>query len=153
MALSALILFGPLTVAANLVAQQIPFNAIFLVSDSAQKWRLFANFLLYMLPFLAGAFYLGIVFLKAQQFFGRAYFADLTGSGLCGLLLLGAMYFLAPEILLLVPLALWCAGSVSWLMAIGVRRSIPGVMAVALASGVAHLAAPFFGCSISLPVG
>src|SRR5262249_37879085 len=99
-AMAALMLFGPLTVAANLAAQQTPFNAIFLVSDPAQKWRLFANFLLYMLPFLAGAFYLGTVFLKAQRLFGRVYFADLTGSGLCGLVFLGAMYLLAPENLL-----------------------------------------------------
>ena len=45
----------------------MPFNAIFLISDPMQKWRLFANFVLYMLPFLAGALYLGTVFLKAQQ--------------------------------------------------------------------------------------
>ena len=44
---------GTLTVAANLLAQQIPFNAIFLISDPMQKWRLLGNFLLYMLPFLA----------------------------------------------------------------------------------------------------
>src|SRR5436190_14813629 len=50
-AAASLFLFGPLTVAANLIAQQVPFNAIFLVSDPAQKWRLAANFILYMLPF------------------------------------------------------------------------------------------------------
>src|SRR3979490_692814 len=44
-AVGSLLLFGPLMVAANLAAQQIPFNAIFLVSDPAQKWRLFGNFL------------------------------------------------------------------------------------------------------------
>ena len=64
---AAIALFGPLLVAANLVAQQVPFNAIFLVSDPAQKWRLLANFLLYFLPFLAGAFFLGTVFLKSRQ--------------------------------------------------------------------------------------
>src|SRR6202162_5049303 len=32
-ATGSLMLFGPLTVASNLLAQQIPFNAIFLVSD------------------------------------------------------------------------------------------------------------------------
>src|SRR3981081_4236213 len=32
-AATALALFGPLAVAANLLAQQLPFNAIFLVSD------------------------------------------------------------------------------------------------------------------------
>src|SRR3954452_13426304 len=79
---TSLMLFGPLTVAANLLAQQIPFNAIFLVSDPSQKWRLAANFLLYMLPFLAGAVFLGTVFLKANKIFGRVYFADLSGAGL-----------------------------------------------------------------------
>ena len=53
----SLILFGPLAVIANLLAQQLPFNAIFLISDPQQKWRLVANFLLYFVPFLAGAFF------------------------------------------------------------------------------------------------
>ncbi len=39
--------FGPLAVGSNLIAQQYPFNAIFLVSDPAQKWRLALNFLLH----------------------------------------------------------------------------------------------------------
>ena len=50
------------------------------------------NFMLYMLPFLAGAPVLGTVFLKANKIFGRVYFADLSGAGLCGLAFLGAMY-------------------------------------------------------------
>ena len=72
----ALLAFGPLMVVCNLAAQQVPFNAIFLISDPMQKWRLFANFVLYFLPFLAGALYLGVVFLKAQKTFNRVYFAD-----------------------------------------------------------------------------
>ena len=44
----SLLLFGPLAVAANLDVQQLPFNAIFLVSDPTQKWRLLAIFLLYL---------------------------------------------------------------------------------------------------------
>jgi hypothetical protein len=48
----ALLSFGPLMVICNLAAQQVPFNAIFLVSDPMQKWRLFANFVLYFLPFV-----------------------------------------------------------------------------------------------------
>ena len=113
-ATASLLLFGPLTVASNLLAQQIPFNAIFLVSDPMQKWRLAGNFMLYMLPFLAGAFYLGTVFLKANKIFGRVYFADLSGAGLCGLAFLVAMYFLRPENLIVVPLMLWFVGSVLW---------------------------------------
>ena len=109
-ATTAVLSFGPLVVASNLLAQQIPFTAIFLVSDPKQKWWLFANFMLYMLPFLAGAFFLGIVFLKANKIFGRVYFADLSGAGLCGLAFLLAMYLLAPEDLVVVPLILWATG-------------------------------------------
>src|SRR6202042_851786 len=41
----ALALFGPLAVGANLYVQQLGFNAIFLVSDPAQKWKLLEIFL------------------------------------------------------------------------------------------------------------
>jgi spermidine synthase len=141
-AMASLLLFGPLMVGANLLAQQIPFNAIFLVSDPAQKWRLFGNFLLYMLPFLAGAFFLGTVFLKAQKIFGRVYFADLTGSGLCGLLFLLAMYLFRPETLLIVPLVLWLAGSALWFVALGHLRTIAWLGVVAAACAGAHLWLP-----------
>ena len=118
----ALLLVGPLALIANLVAQILPFNAIFLISDPAQKWRLLANFLLYLMPFLSGAFFLGIVFLRAGQGFGRAYFADLVGSGLASVVVLAGMYVLPPEQLLLVPLGLWAVATASWLWATGGRR-------------------------------
>src|SRR6516225_3535691 len=139
-AMAALMSFGPLTVASNLLAQQIPFNAIFIVSDPMQKWRLAGNFLLYMLPFLAGAFYLGTVFLKAGRIFNRVYFADLTGAGLCGLAFLLAMYFLAPEDLILAPLLLWLAGGLLWFAAFASRAGLAGLSAAALVSIAGHLA-------------
>src|SRR3954464_10995016 len=37
-AAGSLMAFGPLTIAANFFAQDIPFNAIFLISDPMQKW-------------------------------------------------------------------------------------------------------------------
>jgi SAM-dependent methyltransferase len=137
-----LLLFGPLVAGANLLAQQVPFNAVFLIADPMQKWRLAANFLLYLLPFVAGAGFLGCVFLKAQRIFGRVYFADLTGAGLCGLVLLPAMYVFAPADLLIVPLLLWLAGSALWLLTRAKRGSL-----IALA-GAAALAA---GCQFALP--
>ena len=42
-AATALLLIGPLAVGCNLVAQTVPFNAIFLVSDPGQKWRLLVS--------------------------------------------------------------------------------------------------------------
>ena len=138
----ALAAFGPLAVASNLIAQQFPFNAIFLVSDPVQKWRLALNFVLYLTPFLAGALYLGVVFLRAQTIFNRVYFADLAGSGICGLFLLLSMYVLRPDDLILVPLALWAAGALLWLFAVGnaLQMLIFGVLAIATMA--AHLVLP-----------
>ena len=74
------------------------------MSDPAQKWRLLANFLLYLLPFLAGALFLGTVFLKGDRIFARVYFADMVGAGLGGLVFLGMMFLIPPEDLIVVPL-------------------------------------------------
>lgn len=138
----ALLAFGPLMVVCNLAAQQVPFNAIFLVSDPTQKWRLFANFVLYFLPFLAGALYLGVVFLKAQKTFNRVYFADLVGSGLCGLSVLLAMYIWRPDDLIMAPLLLWLAGGLLWFVALSDRRGMLAIVAVAIASAAVHYVAP-----------
>ena len=138
----ALLAFGPLAVAANLCAQQLPFNAIFLVSDPAQKWRLFANFLLYLLPFIAGASFLGVVFLRAKTNFNRVYFADLAGSGLCGLVFLAATYVFWPENLIVAPLLLWAVGSLLWFWSLGSLRTGVAFALVAIATVVAHVAAP-----------
>ncbi|MDP1752324.1 MAG: hypothetical protein Q8L22_22975 [Reyranella sp.] len=138
----ALLAFGPLMVVCNLAAQQVPFNAIFLISDPMQKWRLLANFVLYFLPFLAGALYLGVVFLKAKKTFSRVYFADLVGSGLCGLSVLLAMYFFKPDDLIMAPLLLWLAGGILWFFALGDRRGIAAIVGVAILSAVVHYAAP-----------
>ncbi len=138
----ALLSFGPLMVVCNLAAQQVPFNAIFLISDPMQKWRLLANFVLYFMPFLAGALYLGVVFLKAQKTFNRVYFADLVGSGLCGLSVLLAMYFFKPDDLIMAPLLLWLAGGVLWFVAMSDRRGIVVIVGVAVLSAVVHYAAP-----------
>ena len=141
----SLLLFGPLTVGTDLLVQQIPFNAALLISDPAQKWRLFATFILYTLPFLAGALFLGIVFLKAQSVFGRVYCADLMGSGLCGLLVLAAVYFLTPENVLVVPLLLWLAGGVSWFVAVGQPRTAAWLGTAAAACAGLHFAAHMLG--------
>jgi spermidine synthase len=139
---ATLFLFGPLMVAATLIAQLVPFNPIFIVSDPQQKWRLLANFILYLMPFLAGAFFLGTVFLKARETFGRVYFADLTGSGLAGLIILGMLYVFAPESIVAVPLLLWAAGGALWFSGLGSRRGLVGIAALAVLALAAYAALP-----------
>jgi len=139
---TSLLAFGPLMVASNLLAQQVPFNAIFLVSDPLQKWRLMANFALYLLPFLCGSLFLGTVFLRTQKIFGRVYFADLAGSGLCGLLFLGAMFISVPENLIVVPLLLWAIGSIFWFAGLRHWRGAISIVVLAVISITAHFVVP-----------
>ena len=132
----SLVLFGPLAVAANLYVQHLGFNAIFLVSDPAQKWKLLAIFLAELTPFLAGAFFLGCVFLRSNRIFGRVYFADLAGAGLCGLVFLLAMYVFTPANLIAAPLGLWFLACLAWVFGPGGRVAlipflISGVLAFA----------------------
>lgn len=134
--------FAPLVVGANLAAQQLPFNPIFIVSDPLQKWRLVANFALYLLPFLAGSLFLGTVFLRAQKVFGRVYFADLLGSGLCGLLTLGSLFLFRPDNLVLVPVVLAGIGSVLWFLGLGSRMWAIVLTVISLVAIGVHLHLP-----------
>jgi spermidine synthase len=144
----ALGLMGPLAVAANLYIQQLGFNPIYLISDPNQKWKLAAIFLASLTPFLGGAVFLGCVFLKSNKTFGRVYFADLAGSGLSGLVFLGAMYVFPPIDLIAAPLMLWFAACVAWSFIPGARGAlIPFVLAAVVAFGGHFIAAPALGLS------
>jgi len=139
---TCLVLFGPVLVACHLVAQQVPINPIFIVSDPAQKWYFLAVFLLYFLPFLVAAFFLGTVFLKSAASFGRVYFADLIGAGLAGLLTLGAMYLFAPAHLVLVPVALWLLAGIAWFTWTPSPRGLAALAVAGAAALLGQLAAP-----------
>ncbi|MBF0273372.1 MAG: hypothetical protein HQL98_15085 [Magnetococcales bacterium] len=119
----ALLLFGPLTVLGNVVAQNAQFNPIFLLADNRQILNLIFNLLAYAAPFLVGAILLGICFLAGRHRFQLTYAADMTGSGVTGLLCLAAMDWLIPEHLLLLPLLLWWGGALAWFRAWEDRRS------------------------------
>lgn len=144
--------FAPLIAICNLLAQQIPFNPIFLVSDPQQKWRLMGNFTLYLLPFLAGSVFLGTVFLRAKLVFGRVYFADLLGAGLCGLLTLGALYLFPPANLVLVPIMLVGLGGALWFIGLKSTKGAIIIASLALVSGLIHLNLPLWTGATKLNV-
>jgi len=142
----ALGLLGPLAVGANLYIQGLGFNPIYLVSDPNQKWKLAQIFLASLMPFLAGAVFLGCVFLKSNKTFGRVYFADLAGSGLSGLVFLASMYLFPPVNLIAAPLALWFAACIAWTFIPGARGAlVPYVVMAAVAFGGHFIAAPGMG--------
>jgi hypothetical protein len=129
----ALFAFGPLMVLGNTAAQMVGFNPVELVANPEQKYNLFWLFVLYFIPFLPGALFLGLAFLRGQAVFGRVYFADLVGSGICGLVFLGAMYLVVPDQIILIPVALWLTGALVWF---GARRAFASaVIAIVLAGG------------------
>lgn len=125
----SLFLFGPLLVICNTIAQTVGFNPIELVDDPGQKYRLMSLFLLYFVPFLPGALFLGLAFLYGKDSFPQVYFADLLGSGLCSLVFLLGLYVVPPEQILLIPLALWAGAAIVWFAAAGSRI---GLMATAI---------------------
>lgn len=139
---ASMMAFGPLMVGGNLAAQQLPFNPIFLVADPMQKWRLAANLALYLLPFIAGASFLGSVFLNANRTFNRIYFADLVGAGLGGMIFLGSLYLFAPENLIIVPLCLWIVAGVLWFRLLDKKRTLLGFAVVAIVAVTTHFALP-----------
>ena len=136
---SALVIFGPLMLLSNSVAQSLGFNPIELIANPEQKFKLFTLFLVYFIPFLPGALFLGLVFMRGQAVFGKVYFADLTGSGLCGLVFLGGLYFVPPDWILLIPFGLWAVAVVVWFGA--TRAWVPLGIAAVLGAGAIYIAA------------
>ena len=149
----ALLAYGPLMIAGNTLAQAWPFNPIFLATDPGQKYRLFASFIFYFVPFVPGALFLGLAFLKGKAQFGKVYFANMAGSGLGGLLFLGSMYLIFPDWLLLVPLGMWFIAAAIWFGAARQRRALFAaaaltVLAVACAASFTQIyVLPYKGVS------
>ena len=136
---TALVIFGPLMLLSNSVAQSLGFNPIELIANPEQKFKLFTLFLVYFIPFLPGALFLGLVFMRGQAVFGKVYFADLTGSGLCGLVFLAGLYFVPPDWILLIPFGLWAVAVVVWFGA--TRAWVPLGIAAVLGAGAVYIAA------------
>ncbi len=134
----ALLALGPAMLLANTLGQTIPFNPMFLVSDPKQKYYLALLFLVYFVPFIFGAMFIGLVFLAGRDSFGRVYFANMTGSGLGGALLFIGMYAFLPAHLFLLPLSIWTLGALLWFAGRSDKRNLmlmTGCLALALITG------------------
>jgi len=107
MYLSILSIALPLFMAASVIlAQMVPFNPIFLASDSRQLWFIGAYYIIYGFPFFIIAAYVGISFVALRDKIQGVYFWNMLGSGLGGLFVVLFMFFLPPQYLLLPILAL-----------------------------------------------
>jgi len=121
-------LFGVSMPLAFLVAQKIPFNPLELLWDHWQWLWLVAVYLVLMLPFLLVALLICISFERYRQSLGAIYGADLSGAGLGALAVVGMLYWLFPEQLLVLLAALAMGAAALGAMALRQPRTALGLL-------------------------
>jgi spermidine synthase len=83
--------------AAFLLAQQVPFNPLELLWDKTQLPKLFAVYLLMLLPFFCGGLGIGLVLSRFGKEAGRIYAFDIFGAGIGSLGAIGLLFLLPPH--------------------------------------------------------
>ena len=73
------------------------FDSYRLFTDISQLWKLIATYMIFLLPFFFGALSIGLIFVKHVEKIGSLYFANMVGSGIGGVLAVGAMWWFFPE--------------------------------------------------------
>ena len=102
MILSILAIILPLFMsAAVILAQMVPFNPIFLASDSRQLWFIGAYYIIYGVPFFIIAAFVGVSFIALSDKIQGVYFWNMIGSGVGGLFIVLFMFLLPPQYLIL----------------------------------------------------
>jgi hypothetical protein len=95
-----LVLFGLCLILGPLAAQAIPFRAEELLWNPWQPLWLVATYLVLATPFFFAANAIGLALMLFQKRAGRIYAADLIGAGAGSILVLVALYVVAPEVAL-----------------------------------------------------
>jgi spermidine synthase len=88
------ICLGPVMALSYILAQQVPFNPVLLVSNWTQIFWIAVYYILYALPFFVGAMFIGIAFTVLAEGVHSLYFWNMAGSGIGGFIILGFMYVL-----------------------------------------------------------
>ena len=94
---ASIILFAVTSVGVFLLAQQIPFNAEEILWDRQQMWYLSGLFLLLSVPFFFAATAICLAFMHYQQHTAQIYAADLVGAGLGSVVIIGLLFWLFPQ--------------------------------------------------------
>jgi hypothetical protein len=94
MAAAALAVLMP---AAFLLAQQVPFDPLELLWDKTQPAKLFAVYLLMMLPFFCGGLGIGLMFTHFGKQSSRVYASDILGAGIGSLGVICVLFLVPPD--------------------------------------------------------
>jgi hypothetical protein len=73
------------------------FDSYRLFNDLKFLWKLFATYLIFLLPFFFGALAIGLTFTKKVEKIGVFYFANMVGSGIGGIAVVVLMWVFFPE--------------------------------------------------------
>jgi SAM-dependent methyltransferase len=96
---------------AVITAQLVPFNPVFLASDSRQIWFIGAYYVIYGLPFFVIAAFTGVAFIALREEIQKVYFWNMVGSGVGGFFIIIFMFLLPPRYLILPILGLSIAAA------------------------------------------
>ena len=89
-------LFGLTAIASFVIAQQVPFNALAVLWQPRQLIYLAGLYGLFAIPFFAGANCIGIALTRFGAGIGEIYGANLVGSGIGALGVIGTLFLLMP---------------------------------------------------------
>jgi SAM-dependent methyltransferase len=113
--LTNIALMGVAAVACFLGGQHLLFNPDEIFWDSRHWLKLFALYLVLALPFFFAANCIALTFSNFRQRISEIYAADLFGAGLGSLCIIGALFFLFPQkLLLLLGSMILAVGAVTW---------------------------------------
>jgi spermidine synthase len=112
--LVCLLLFGLTSVTSFMLAQTIPFNAEMVLWDKHQAVYLLMIFLLLSLPFFFAATAICLAFMQYRGQVSRIYAWDLVGAGIGSLTVIGLLFAVFPQYVLL---AIAVMGLLSYLVA------------------------------------
>ncbi|MFV9615473.1 MAG: SAM-dependent methyltransferase, partial [Gammaproteobacteria bacterium] len=95
-----ILLFGLTSIACFIAVQQLPFNTLEILWDSAQWQRLLLSYLLLTLPFFFVANAIALTIMRFHQKIPLIYGTDLIGAGLGAVLIMALLQVFSPDALL-----------------------------------------------------
>ena len=141
--------FGITTLAAFVVAQRLPFNALEVIWVPRQLLWLLVLYLLLAVPFFAAANCIGLAFAHFRDGIGRVYAWNLSGSGVGALGLVGLLHLIPPETALRLVAGLGLGAAALASLAAG-RRHVRIAAGIAAAAVALPLATPSSWTSLRL---
>ena len=120
--ISNILLFGVSSIACFIVVQQLPFNTLEILWDSAQWQRLLLSYLLLTLPFFFVANALALTLMRFHQHIPQVYGFDLIGAGIGAVLVMLLLQIFSADIVLRVLAILGITAAVFALSNLSIRH-------------------------------